>query len=123
MKKIAMLILGLLVVSLLSGCSELVERTHINDYVTITDADYSPGYSSIYLIGGTIYDDTVDPDYIIEYEYNGTEDCVDDEDIYNKYRDKIGEKVPAVIRVDTYDDGTIKYIVESVDWDIDEDKD
>lgn len=123
MKKIAMLILGLLVVSLLSGCSELVERTHINDYVTITDADYSPGYSSIYLIGGTIYDDTVDPEYIIEYEYNGIEDCVDDEDIYNKYRDKIGEKVPAVIRVDTYDDGTIKYIVESVDWDIDEDKD
>lgn len=118
-----MLILGLLVVSLLSGCSELVERTHINDYVTITDADYSPGYSSIYLIGGTIYDDTVDPEYIIEYEYNGIEDCVDDEDIYNKYRDKIGEKVPAVIRVDTYDDGTIKYIVESVDWDIDEDKD
>ena len=117
MKKIAMLILGLLVVPLLSGCSELVERTHINDYVTITDADYHPGYSTTELMGNIIYDDTVDPDYIIDYEYNGTEDCADDEDIYNKYKDKIGEKVPAVIRVDTYDDGIIKYIVESVDWD------
>lgn len=123
MKKITILILGLLVVSSLSGCSELVERTHINDYVTITDADYHHGYSTTELMGNTIYDDTVYPEYIIDYEYNGTEDCVNDEDIYNKYRDKIGEKVPAVIRVDTYDDGTIKCIVEFVDWNVDEDKD
>lgn len=37
MKKVSMIIIGLLVATLLSGCRELTERTDITDYVTDTD--------------------------------------------------------------------------------------
>ena len=110
-----MLILGLLVISSLSGCSELVERTHINDYVTITYTKYHPGYSTTELMGNTIYEDDVDPSYIVKVQYKGKEEWYDDEELYKKYKDKIGEKIKASIRVDKYDDGTVKYIIESIE--------
>lgn len=50
-----MLILGLLVASLLSGCRELTERTHITDYVTVTDAQHNGSRLEPYFIAGQTY--------------------------------------------------------------------
>lgn len=55
MKKIAMLILGLLVATLLSGCRELTERTHITDYVTVTDVQHNSSRLEPYFVGGHTY--------------------------------------------------------------------
>ena len=54
MKKVSMIIIGLLVATLLSGCRELTERTHITDYVTVTDSHHNGSRLEPYFVGGHI---------------------------------------------------------------------
>ena len=51
----------------------------------------------------------------ITVEYNGIEYSVNDRETYEKYQDKVGEYTNAVLEVRTYDDGTVKYDILSLE--------
>lgn len=115
MKKVSMIIIVLLVATLLSGCRELTERTHITDYVTVTDAQHNGSSLEPYFVGGHTYLRSIPETNIVCVSYKDIEDKIDNKDYYEKCKDKIGEKVKASIRVDKYDDDTVKYIIESIE--------
>lgn len=115
MKKVSIIIIGLLVTSLLSGCRELTERTYITDYVTVTDSHHDDSRLEPYLVGRQTYIMSIPETNIVCVSYKDIEDKFDNKDYYEKYKDKIGEKVKALIRIDKYDDGTVKYIIESIE--------
>lgn len=70
---------------------------------------YEEGSDYYYLIGGTIGCDSEDDEYYIIVEYNGIQYIVEDEILYEKYKDKIGEKVIGVMRNYIYDNGDRQY--------------
>ena len=115
MKKVSMIIIGLLVATLLSGCRELTERTHITDYVTVTDVQHNSSRLEPYFVGGRTYLRSIPETNIVCVSYKDMEDKFDNKDYYEKCKDKIGEKVKASMRVDKYDDDTVKYIIESIE--------
>ena len=51
----------------------------------------------------------------ITVEYNGIEYSVNGRDTYEKYQDKVGEYTNAVLETRTYDDGTVKYDILSLE--------
>ena len=115
MKKVSMIIIGLLVATLLSGCRELTERTYITDYVTVTDSHHNGSRLEPYFVGGHTYSRSIPETNIVRVSYKDIEYKIDNKDYYEKCKDKIGEKVKALIRVDKYNDGTVKYIIESIE--------
>ena len=51
----------------------------------------------------------------ITVEYNGIEYSVNGRETYEKYQDKVGEYTNAVLETHTYDDGTVKYDILSLE--------
>lgn len=52
--------------------------------------------------------------YRITVEYNGTKYTISGRDVYEKYKDKIGENAIGVLEIREYDDGTAKYNVVEI---------
>lgn len=99
MKKVIALILVLVLLALfpiliLTGCAEVIGTTYETVQVEIIDARrWWTGKTFMHRV--TVgYDD-------FEYRISGSK-------IWRKYKDKVGETVPATLKIRTYDDGTIK---------------
>ena len=84
----------------LTGCTKVQVRNKDVE-VTIVRA-YCEEDDDYYLIGGTIYCDDDDSYYLV-VDYNGTHYTIEDEDSYNKYKSKIGEKAIGIMRYFIYD--------------------
>jgi hypothetical protein len=52
--------------------------------------------------------------YRITVEYDGAEYNIGGSDVYNTYNDRIGETIEALLEIRTYDDGTVKYDILSL---------
>ena len=53
--------------------------------------------------------------YRIIVEYNNIEYVINDEETYDKYKDKIGQSTIGQLVIKTYDDGSITYDILSLE--------
>ena len=113
MRKLANIIILLLIVFSVTGCSLLGPdiTTKQNVRVVISDAYCEHNSSRYYMVG----QDYLIPyaisshEYIVEVEYQGKTFILKDEDLYKEYRKCIGEEVMAVLEIDTYSNGRVTY--------------
>ena len=89
----------------LSGCAELISEEVIEVEAVITEVDRDPAR----LIGKVMRP----ADYDIYFEYDGVSGSLDiSRATYNVYKDKVGETIKCNLFIRTYDDGTIRRILE-----------
>ena len=109
MKKI--LILSVFILLLLTGCAKCINVEYENVEVVIVDEDYTPMWLQPVKYGLI----THPARYEITVEYNGAKYTLDDEDTYEKYKNKIGQTVNGTMEVKTYDDGIVKCDIWSLE--------
>lgn len=113
MKKI--LILSVFILLLLTGCAKVINVEYENVEVVVVDEDYTAMWLQSVKCGGATTLITHPARYEITVEYNGAKYTLDDEDTYEKYKNKIGQTVNGTMEVKTYDDGTVKYDIWSLE--------
>ena len=93
---------------LLVGCAQLVSEEAIQVEAIITDVDKDP----MRMVGKVI----MPADFDIYFEYNGLKGSWDvNRKTYDLYKDKIGDTIKCNLITRTYDDGTIKKRLESIE--------
>lgn len=118
MKKLYIsLVTIVLFIFMLTGCAKCISTETSTVKVKVTYEDYEAAYTTMYYSPAT---KTMLPmshpaDYRIIVEYNGVEYNFYDSDTYEKYSDRIGEYVNGTLMTKTYDDGTVKYKIVSLE--------
>ena len=99
------ILISLIIVSIfLSGCSNVVKSEYQDVKVKVVDV-YHQGMS-LYRVGGvTMYKPS---QHEVTVEYDGEVYKFNNKYFYNKYKDKIGEDVDAVLNIVVYDNGNIE---------------
>lgn len=116
-KKFLMVLVMVTMIFSLAGCSKCISVEHENVEVTIVDEYHKPAttvmeYNVIYKMPMS---KTVPATYKITVEYNGAEYVLTDSDTYNLYKNKVGQVVTGTLEIRSYDDGSIKYNIISLE--------
>lgn len=115
MKYLLIIIAILCLTFSLTGCKKLVGTEYKDVKVTVTD-EYHRGTYVIPVRVGKVTTMQVHPAvYKIYIEYNGNEYVINDNNTYYNYKDKIGQTANGTLEIHTYDDGTIKYNIISLE--------
>jgi hypothetical protein len=109
MKKILSIMMIICLVSLLVGCAKLVSTEYENVEVNVVDIHHSAMWLQPIRAGKVTTFVTHPAEYEVIVEYNGVSYTIDDEDTYNRYKDKIGQTTVGTLEIHTYDDGTVKH--------------
>ena len=96
------------------GCAKCISTEYEIVEVTVTDKWYKPmtmtpvraGKVTTFVTSPAIWQITVD--------YNGVDYKISGSDTYNKYKDKIGQTVNGKLEIRTYDDGSVRYDIVSL---------
>jgi len=110
----------LIVVILFYGFSEYYNSKEIVSVellavdVTIVDAYYDKGDTFFHVVNGVLIPINESDKYKITVEYNGERYYTDDKETYWFYRDKIGQNTSGIMEVRTYQNGTQKYHLKSL---------
>ena len=110
----ALLLLITLVFSLV-GCAKCICTEYENVEVTIVDKYYRAMWIQPVRTGKVTTFITHPARYEITVEYNDIEYTISGSDTYDKYKDKIGQIIIGELEIKTYDDGTVKYNVISLE--------
>jgi hypothetical protein len=108
-KSILNIITILCLIFALTGCAKLVNTEYSDVEVTITDSYYRGMYITPVYNGKSFTYITHPATYRITVRYNNVEFDISGSETYDKYKDKIGETAIGVLKICTYDDGTVKY--------------
>lgn len=112
------LLLFLLMVTMLfsiNGCAKCVSTLQMNVRVTVVDEYYKGSYVTP-IIAGKVTTMVVHPAvYKITVKYDDNEYAFTDSNTYNEYKDKVGQTVNATLEIKTYDDGSVRYDITSLD--------
>ena len=109
-----MLLLVVLIFSLI-GCAKCISTEYDNVEVTIVHEHYRAMWLQPVFTEKTTVMITHPAVYEITVKYNGVEYTINDSDTYNKYKDKIGQTTIGKLKIKTYDDGTFKYDITSLE--------
>lgn len=112
MKKVLYSIVAVIIfLFILTGCAKCISAETSTVQVKITDEYYRAAYTTPYYnpTTKTIMLQSYATVYRITVEYNGTEYNIFGSNTYNKYSDRVGEYVNAILETNKYDDGTVKY--------------
>jgi hypothetical protein len=109
------LILSVFILLLLTGCASVISIEYENVEVVVVDEDYTAMWLQPVKCGNVTTFITHPAHYKIIVEYNGVKYTLDDEDAYKKYKNKIGQTVNGTMEVKTFDDGTVKYDIWSLE--------
>ena len=99
----------------LSGCAKLVNTEYQKVEVIITDKYHRGMYITPIFNGKTTTMITHPAVYRITIKYNGVEYTISGSDTYSKYKDKVGQTAFGTLEISTYDNGTVKYKITSLD--------
>ena len=101
----------------LVGCTKLVSTEYENVEVKIIDVYYKPSYTTItYNVALKMPMVQAHPAvYRITVEYNDIEYTISGSDTYNKYKEKVGQTTTGTLEIRTYDDGTVKYDITTLE--------
>lgn len=106
MKKIISITLIVAILLCLAGCTELVRTETQEVEATITDVHYNGAWTQIISTGKTTITILHPARYEIIFTYNNIILTVNDEEIYNRYKDKIGDPVVCILITEYYDNGS-----------------
>ena len=107
MKKVFLLFL-LIFTFCLCGCAKVVSTETKEVEGVIVDEYHRGMYITPIRAGKTTIMQTHPAVYRITVEYNGVEYDINGSDIYNNYKDMVGQNTIAVLEITTYDNGEIK---------------
>ena len=108
MKKISLVMIMCLIISL-TGCAKVINTEYKNVEVHIVDKYYRGMWMQPVRSGKITTFVTHPAVYNITVEYNNAEYTINDSNIYDRYKDKIGHTTVGTLETRTYDDGTVKY--------------
>lgn len=115
MKRIVAIIAAISCVFTLIGCAKLLSEEYSTVSVIVVDKHHMP-VRIVPVIAGKVRTFVTFPSrYYIAVEYNGIEYSISGSDTYSRYKDRIGETTNAQLRTRTYDDGTVKYDIISLE--------
>ena len=99
----------------LVGCAECISTEYENVEVNIIDEYYRAMWLQPVVAGKVTTVITHPAQYSITVEYNGIEYSINDSYTYKKYEDKVGQTAIGTLEVRTYDDGSVKYDIISLE--------
>jgi YHS domain-containing protein len=104
-KRIFGIIIVLCLILTLNGCAKIINTEYEDVEVTVIDSYYDPEWfqPAVLITHSATYEITVEYDGKIFY-FSGSE-------IYDRYKDKVGETVTGVLATYTYDDGSTKKVI------------
>lgn len=112
MKKIMVIVLVIVMCISFTGCMRtVVETTEWKDHVMVLDTNYRGPITVPVKIGKVQSFRTYPADYDTTVEYQGVSYELDSKDAYDIAKDYQNKELNAIIRKDTYDDGTSKMSV------------
>ena len=111
---LALLLLVVLIFSFV-GCAKCIDTKYENVEVTIVDKYHRGAWTQPIRSGKVTTYVTHPAVWHITVEYNGVEYTVSGSDTYHKYENKIGQTTIAKLEIKTYDDGTVKYDIVSLE--------
>jgi len=105
---------GFLAISLINGpkCISTEQKTV---EVIIVDEYHRSSYMTPMSAGKVIIMHRHPAVYQITVKYNDTEYTIDEEDTYNRYKNKIGETTTGTLEIRTYEDGSVRYFIVSLE--------
>lgn len=108
MTKIKIMLLSVLCILTLAGCAKCVNTEYKEVEVLIIDEYHSYMWMQPIKCGSSTTYITHPANYDITVEYSGNEYTIDNEDIYNQFKDKLGKNAIGVLEIKTYDDGSVR---------------
>ena len=116
MKKIFVTVLALvLVCCLFVGCAKLISTDYTTVEAIVVDEYHRSAYVAPMRVGKVTTFRTVPAVYWIIVEYDGIEYTISGHDTWEQYKHMIGCAVPATMKINTYDDGTVKHYITAIE--------
>lgn len=113
MKKLAIILISVMVLCSLVGCRKVVDTQEKEVEVEVTDAYYRAPHTTYSRVGKTYMSQVHPAEYRVYVEYDGAEYTISGQDVYEVYKELVGETAVGVLKTVTYDDGsTSSRIVE-----------
>lgn len=109
MKRFIFALLILVVLISMVGCAKLVKTERMTVDVEVVDAYHRAAWTQPLIVGKVISVITHPATYRIDVKYEDFEYAISGSETYNAYKDRIGETVPGILEIMTFDDGTVKY--------------
>lgn len=100
---------------ILTGCAKCINTEYENVEVNIVDEYHSGMYVTPISAGKVTTMVTHPAVYEITVEYNGVKYTISGSDTYNKYKDMVGQTTTGTLEIKTYDDGSIRYDITSLE--------
>lgn len=91
------------------GCAKLINTEYKNVDVTVVDKYYHSAWVQPVFIGKTVRHVAHPAEYKIIVEYENTEYRISGANVYDRYKDKVGQQAVGTCEVCTYDNGMVKY--------------
>lgn len=108
MKRVLIIML-IAVLVVLTGCAKVINTEYKEVDVKITDTYHRAAYVTPIRAGKVSSVVTHPAVYRTYVEYEGVEYTLSGSGIYGKYKNKIGQTIKGKLKIDTYDDNTIRY--------------
>ena len=115
MKKAIVFLLIVISTLTLVGCAKCINTEYENVEVNIIDEYHRGMYVTPMIVGKVTTIRNHPAVYQITVEYNGVEYTISGSDIYNKYKEKVGQTAIGTLEIRTYDDGSIRYDIVSLE--------
>lgn len=119
MKVIKRIIIGIMsvlcLVFTLTGCAKRINTEYENVEVHIVD-EYHRGMYITPIHSGKVTTMVTHPAvYRITVEYDGVEYTISGKDIYNKYKNMVGQTAIGILEIRTFDNGTVKHNITNLE--------
>lgn len=114
-KNILMFLLLITMMFSLAGCAKCISTEYETVEVNIIDEYYYPEWFQPVTSGRMTSLITHPATYRITVEYNGVEYTFSDSDTYDRYADKVGQTTTGTLEIRSYDDGTTRYVITSLE--------
>jgi hypothetical protein len=113
-KRIISLLLSSVLLLSCVGCAECISTEYTEVSVTIVNEYHCASRVRRVWTGKSFAMTTYPAQYKITVDYDGIEYTFDDKELYDKYKDKIGQTATGELEIKTYDDGTVTYDITSI---------
>lgn len=114
MNKLRLIFCCLLLSISLAGCREVVNNETREVDVKIVDSQYEKSWLQTIPSGKSVIVIRHSATYEIKVEYEGVTYTIDNENIYELFKDEVGKTATGVLEIDYYDDGTVKYDINEI---------
>ena len=116
MKKIILVLLAITTIMfVLVGCANCINTEYQSVEVKIVDEYHRAMWLQPISTGKSTVIVTHPAQHDITVEYAGVKYTISDSDTYDRYKDKVGQTTIGTLEIRTYDDGTVRYDIISLE--------